>query len=220
MALRGGDPAEPATEPSAAPSSPSGSASTAALPASAPARVAGEAAAPSPRRGEMRASADARAWRKGAAALVALAAEDPAGFEDRELRAAAVAIASGIAFEGGPAADGVFDALSSKVGPPGLEVLWELMRAKGGTKAARRATALLHDPEVLARGTPGLRVAVDLRRASCAGKRALFERAAAEGDARVLAELHILGADRCRRAKDPCCFRGSEDLERAMEARR
>ena len=92
------------------------------------------------------------------------------------------------------------------------------MRAKGGTKAARRATALLHDPEVLARGTPGLRVAVDLRRASCAGKRALFERAAAEGDARVLAELHILGADRCRRAKDPCCFRGSEDLERAIEA--
>jgi eukaryotic-like serine/threonine-protein kinase len=68
----------------------------------------------------------------------------------------------------------------------------------------------------MARATPALRVIFAFRRASCGGKRALFSRAAAEGDERMLFELQVLHGARCRRS-DPCCFRDDKALADAIQ---
>ncbi|WP_437739769.1 serine/threonine-protein kinase [Sorangium sp. So ce1504] len=172
--------------------------------------------APSPRAQLSRAVAT-RNWVLGARSLLALAEADPELALSRGLREEVLSTVAGIGFEeDNPAADEVFDLLTNRLGSGGLDVLLDLVRARGGTKAARRASEILARPDVMARATPALRVLFAFRKASCGGKRALFGRAAAEGDERMLFELQVLHGARCRR-NDPCCFRDDKAIADAIQ---
>ncbi|WP_438014312.1 serine/threonine-protein kinase [Sorangium sp. So ce315] len=158
-----------------------------------------------------------RNWVHAARSMLALAEADPEMLLSRGLREEVVSTVAGIAFEeGNPAADQVFDLLTNKLGTGGLDVLLDVVRARGGTKAARRAGEILAQPAVMARATPALRVTYAFRKATCNGKRALFGRAAAEGDERTLFELQVLHGARCRRT-DPCCFRDDKAIAEAIQ---
>ncbi|XXY13824.1 serine/threonine-protein kinase [Sorangium sp. So ce216] len=168
-------------------------------------------------RAQLSRAVSTRNWVLGARTMMALAEADPEMVLSRGLREEVLSIVAGIAFEeDNPAADQVFDLLTNKLGGGGLDVLLDIVRARGGTKAARRASEILARPAVMARATPALRVTFAFRRASCGGKRALFSRAAAEGDERTLFELQVLHGARCRRA-DPCCFRDDKAIAEAIQ---
>ncbi|WP_437644136.1 protein kinase domain-containing protein [Sorangium sp. So ce362] len=158
-----------------------------------------------------------RNWVLGAQSMLALAEADPELILSRGLREEVLSTVAGIAFEeGNPAADEVFDLLTNRLGSGGLDVLLDITRARGGTKSARRASEILTRPAVMARATPALRVTFAFRKATCNGKRALFGRAAAEGDERTLFELQVLHGARCRRT-DPCCFREDKAIAEAIQ---
>ena len=112
-------------------------------------------------------------------------------------------------------ADPVFDALAG-AGEPGLGVLWEIVRTKGGTRAQQRSIALMKSAEIAERTSPALRIAFDLRTAPCDEKEALFARAAEIGDARALQELQIIAHERCRSPHHGCCFRDNAALKAAI----
>ncbi|WP_438022814.1 protein kinase domain-containing protein [Sorangium sp. So ce233] len=158
-----------------------------------------------------------RNWVNAARSMLALAEADPEMLLSRGLREEVLSTVAGIAFEeDNPAADQVYDLLTNKLGTGGLDVLLDVVRARGGTKAARRASEILARPAVMARATPALRVTYAFRKATCNGKRALFGRAAAEGDERTLFELQVLHGARCRRT-DPCCFRDDKAIAEAIQ---
>ncbi|WP_437586000.1 protein kinase domain-containing protein [Sorangium sp. So ce1000] len=197
---------EPPPAPAAPPPSP---------PASAPSEE--DARGASSPRSQLSRAVATRNWVLGARSLLALAETDPELALSRGLREEVLSTVAGIGFEeDNPAADEVFDLLTNRLGSGGLDVLLDLVRARGGTKAARRASEILARPEVMARATPALRVIFAFRRASCGGKRALFGRAAAEGDERMLFELQVLHGARCRRS-DPCCFRDDKAIADAIQ---
>jgi serine/threonine-protein kinase len=66
---------------------------------------------------------------------------------------------------------------------------------------------LLEDEKRLARATPALRIALDLRAASCTERLALLDRAASEGDARTLIVLETLGL---------ACYPQNKDIHRTL----
>ena len=113
--------------------------------------------------------------------------------------------------------DRVFDLISTKMGTPGIDILYELLTTRGGSRAAARAEELLRDENVRARGTPAMRIAYDLRSAhACEDKKALFARARTEGDNRTLGQLQLLNRSCGRRAKG-CCLQNDPDLREAMD---
>src|SRR6185295_6238189 len=103
----------------------------------------------------------------------------------------------------------------------GVDILYDLMaRAQRAadplgkpTSAGGKARALLAKPEVLARGTPAMRVAYDLRRAACLQRPLLFARAGKDGDDRALELLRSIQPPGCTRA---CCFDKNRQLELAI----
>lgn len=166
-------------------------------------------------RAQMRA-ADKRDWLPGADALLALAELEPKAFEEREIAAAAVGIATGVEHAGDPRTDKIFDVLTNKLGSAGLDVLFEIMSTRGGTKAAARATEILRTKEVLERATPALRIAIDLREIPCRDKLTLLARAKAEGDIRSIAFLDILRAETCNPHVGQCCYRRNILVDEAI----
>ncbi len=165
-------------------------------------------------------AAEAEDWTRGAAAIAALARIDPEAFGEGRTRQAAVAVAASLAFEGGANADRVFSSLTNDFGDGGIEVLFDIVRTRGGTNASKRASQILGTPEVAARVPAGMRLALELRRAPCPDKRGMFARAAEEGDKRVLDELVILRERRCERDSDPCCFKADDELAAAIKRMR
>ncbi|UQA55844.1 serine/threonine-protein kinase [Polyangium aurulentum] len=157
-------------------------------------------------------------WFPGARAMLALGQIDPDLVVGRELRQDVLAVAAGIGFESeSKEADQVFELLANGLGSGGLDVLFDIVRSRGGTKAGRRAGDLLANPEVMARATPALRIAYDLRKASCTEKRELLGRAVEEGDGRALGELSIAYGARCSSDRDPCCFREDKAMADAIK---
>ncbi|WP_437688956.1 protein kinase domain-containing protein [Sorangium sp. So ce176] len=134
-------------------------------------------------------AARARKWIKAADALSALAERDPTALRDRALAIAARNLAIAISKTGGELADKVFDALASRFGTAGLDVLYEIVETRGRSTPANRAAKLLRDPQIAARGTPAVRIAFELRDATCGEKLPFLERAVSEGDQRTLVVL-------------------------------
>ncbi len=89
--------------------------------------------------------------------------------------------------------DRAFDALVGRLGSDGLDVLYDLVSTKGRASAAVRAATLLRRKGVLARATEEMRIAFQLREASCVDKLGLLGRAAQEGDGRTLVVLQTQG---------------------------
>ena len=127
-------------------------------------------------------------------------------------------IAIAVEQEGGERADKMFDGLISNPGTAGLDLLYDVARWRPGTKASKRAMDILQRPEVTARLTPALKVLLDLKQASCSGKRAMFGRVGEEGDTRALRELVMLRDAECNRWRDPCCFTENAALLSAIRS--
>jgi hypothetical protein len=150
--------------------------------------------------------------------LDAIAEDAPDALGDADLRAAAMELAMRSAVAGGAPADGTFALLSEGMGPHGIDLLYRLHSEKGGSKAAERATLLLADEEVRARGSEALRIAYDLRHAAdCGAVLALLERAQEAGDDRAIGELMIVAS--CKR-RDRCCLEGDARVKEALAVMR
>ena len=156
----------------------------------------------------MRAATDSKEWGRGAEGLATLAEVSPESFDDRSVVNDTIAIAAGIEVGGGEKADKVFDALTSKLGSTGLDILYEIVSTRGGSKAASRATDILRTKDVIDRASPALRVAMELRDATaCKDRLALLERARTEGDTRVVAVLDNMRQLDCVAKSGECCFK-------------
>lgn len=177
--------------------------------ASKPAAPPGEAVDSATLRARMRAAADSKEWGRGADALLALVELDTKAFDDRDAVAAVVAIAAGLELGSDPRSDKIFDALTSKLGPAGLDILFAIMSTRGGSKAATRATEILKTKEVLDRASPALRIAIELREAPCKDKLALLPRAKTDGDLRAIAFLDILRSPSCNPRVGQCCYKNN-----------
>ncbi len=164
--------------------------------------------------------------RAGAAAadaapiLVALADADPKALSDPSLRDAAKKVAIASTALSKDKADEIFYVLSYRFGSPGLDVVYDVSRDPAAGRAAGRASAILDRQGLSARASPGLRITVELRKASCRQKPLLFSRAAKEGDARTLAALKELMPPACETDGSSCCFRRHVGLEKAIEVLR
>jgi hypothetical protein len=132
-----------------------------------------------------------RDWKGGEAAFLELALRNPKAFHSPDMTVAARDLAAALDREG--IGDKAFEMLTNGLGTDGLDILYELVATKGRSSAALRAEAILRNKEVLARATPPLAIAFELREASCVDKIALLERAQEEGDGRVLVVLETQG---------------------------
>lgn len=140
-----------------------------------------------------------------------LVEHDPAAFHDPVLVTSARDLAVTIASAPGDDADKIFEALATRLGSDGIDVLYEIVRSRGGSKAASRADALLVRSEVQARATPALLVTYALRAAPCGEKLALLDRAVASGDVRTLIVMETTARS---------CFPRNQALEDAIKALR
>jgi hypothetical protein len=139
-----------------------------------------------------------------------LAEHDPAAFRDPEVAAAARDLT--VALERAAKGDRVFEALTDHLGPAGLDVLYDLVATKGRAGAALRAVTILRRKGMLARASPEMRIAFELREASCVDKMGLLDRAVADGDARALVVLSTQGVG--------CFKKNNRALQEAMTALR
>ncbi len=142
----------------------------------------------------LRRAASGHDWPHATEAFLALADHDATAFHDPALLAPTRDMAAAAAIAGGDGAERVFDALGRALGADGADVLYEIVRTRGGSKAAARADELLRRGDVMARATPALRITFALREAPCPEKAALLDRAVADGDARTLVVMQTVGA--------------------------
>jgi serine/threonine-protein kinase len=142
----------------------------------------------------LRRAAGAHDWPHANEAFFALADHDPASFHDASLLGPARDVAAAAGVAGGPLADKVFEVLGQRTGSDGPDILYEIVRTRGGSKASTTAQEMLRNTEILARATPALRITVALRDAPCSDKAGLLDRAVSEGDARTLVVLQTIAA--------------------------
>lgn len=163
----------------------------------------------------LRTSAQAADWPKGMAAIVALLQLEPAALREPELRGAAVAVVSAAELFGPERTAAAWDALSAR--SEGLDVLYDLIARRGGSKASARAADVLSRPEVRTHASPALAVALDLRAEPCGSKEAHLDRAVEHGDERALVLLMALRAPSCNPQTDGCCLKDNDNVERAVK---
>jgi eukaryotic-like serine/threonine-protein kinase len=152
---------------------------------------------------------------QAATAVLEIAKNEPSAFDDRAVQATVAAAAQKAALGPSPEADELFTQLATKLGPAGLDVLYDVSTNEG-SKGSERAKTWLGKPEVIANGTPAMKVAWELRRTVCAQRPYLFGRAAQEGDDRALAVLTAMQPPACDPLRGQCCFRRHGELERAV----
>jgi serine/threonine-protein kinase len=207
--------ASPPRAPSAAAAIPSVDAPVVAAPSPPPSALAIEAPARATvdpvARALLRNAVAAHDYQHGIAPFFALVEHDPTAFHDPALATAARDLAVTSAVTASPDVDKLFEALASQVGSDGVDVLYEIVRTRGGSKAAARAESLLVRGDVSARATPALQITYAIRAAPCAEKLALIDRAAASGDTRTLAVLETTVK---------ACFSRNQALEDAIKSLR
>jgi hypothetical protein len=166
--------------------------------------------------GELYSAATKRNWKGSLTLLEQLIAVDPTAGEDSDVRKVVMEVAKGNYFAEGDQADRMTVLLTEKMGKSGPDILFELIVTAGKSKAADNADRLLKDEDIRARGSAGMRIAYDLRKAkSCDDMRMMAERAGEEGDYRAKRELEIsLG---CRRGPR-CCPGNDEQIKAAIAA--
>lgn len=116
------------------------------------------------------------------------------------------------------------DLMATRMGSVGPDLLYDLMLTS--SKLTERAAQMLADPQVIARESPALRIALELRAApSCVAKKTLLERAARDGDRRavdILQPLTVSPGKGCGfLGMGPCpapCSGVVGDMRKAIEA--
>jgi serine/threonine protein kinase len=155
----------------------------------------------------IRQAAASRRWARAAELVVELVDEGGADeLADEPTRIAARDAASEQEDRGEGRGDAVFAALV-RAGAPGLDVLYDIVQTKGKTRAQARADAVLKKSDNIAKASPALRIAIELRNAQCDKKRALFDRAVEVGDVRALTVLETFGVG---------CFKKDKRLMNAI----
>jgi serine/threonine-protein kinase len=157
-------------------------------------------------------------WGKGAEAVFTLMRIDPEAFRDRDVQNGMRGVAVALQDAGGEPADKFFGTLTNETASDGLDLLYDLSRFRGWTKAGKRATDTLRNPEVMMRASTPLKVLFDFREASCMAKRDSFGKMAEQGDDRALYELTSLRDAECRSRRDACCFTESRALADAIKS--
>jgi serine/threonine-protein kinase len=130
--------------------------------------------------------------REAEAAFLELGQRDTDAFHEPDIGLAARDLA--VALDREARADRLFEVMTNQLGPVGLDLLYDLVATRGRAGAALRAATMLRRKGVLARGTPEMRIAFELREAPCVAKLLLLDRAVNEGDARALVVLETQGA--------------------------
>lgn len=163
--------------------------------------------------------ADGAAGRSRAAAqsLAKLLEErGPVALRDGKDRRLAARVALRAAMSELPGAVALYDALATRAGSDGVDVLYEIVEGYGGTVAADLAWARLVRADVRRQASPAAAVAIALREASCKTKDELFDRAGREGDERAARTLDLLRSTRCDPRRGECCYHGNASLKRAV----
>jgi serine/threonine-protein kinase len=182
---------EPKAEAAAAPAASTAATAEPAATASAEPAAPAEQGDPVAARASLLRALRVRDWSGGEAAFFDLLSRDPRAFHAPEMGQAARDLA--VALEREHRGDPIFAALTDKLGPDGLDILFDLVASTGRSNAALRAAEVLRRQEVIARATPEMRIAFELREAPCVDKLALLDRTVKEGDARALIVLENQG---------------------------
>lgn len=144
-------------------------------------------------------------------ALEQLLDVDPSAPQDKDVRQAVTKLVPDAALLRNETSEKMNNLLSSRMGSVGIDIMYELVATRGGTVAAQDAEKILREESMRARGTEAMRMAYDMRYASgCDAKKALFDRAKAEGDSRTVMELKLL--KECRRG-NTCCLRNDQAVD-------
>jgi serine/threonine-protein kinase len=146
-----------------------------------------------------------RDWAGAETAFKALVENKPGALRDPTIELAMRDLVVGAERDGH--ANDVLDALAHKLGAEGVDVVYDIVQSRGGSKAAEHAVSLLREPDVIKKASPALRIAFELREAPCEQKAALLDRAVKEGDARALGVMRTLASS---------CLRHNKALGRAM----
>jgi hypothetical protein len=155
--------------------------------------------------------------RVAADAFIALAKIDPDIFADRRTMHDAVTAAHLAASATDEMGDRVFELLAADtLGQRTCDILYRITSIHGGSRAAKRAAKLLKNEEVLARGTPAMRIALKVRDTPCKARPALFEQCAKDGDERTLYLLQTMRSANCGQIS--CCMKANAKLDQALGA--
>jgi serine/threonine-protein kinase len=206
-----------ATAPAATTAAPQPSAAaTPTPPAAVPAALASAAAPPAPAahlpedevaslRKKFKDAFRFRDWRGANRIALDLGKGAPEVYKDPEFVSYASSLAITLSKEN---AEGeLMKLFSDELGPDGLDILYAFIEGQGKAPIAVAASKLLEDEARLARATPAMRIALELRNASCVDKLKLLERAGKEGDARARLVLETLGKS---------CFPNNADVDRVI----
>ena len=199
----------PAAAETGTPEAPASATPSASSPSAPPSAAPSAAAAPAPDVDALRArlvgATNGGDWDEAADAAGALLAAEPRGAmtpaDQRTLGQLMLALERARH----PRTDAVWRAVA--LAPGGPDVVYRFAETGGKSASAQRARQLLRDPEVARRASPALRVAFELREASCSDKLMLLDRAVAEGDERTMVSLQVAKA----------CFKKSHSVDQAAK---
>jgi serine/threonine-protein kinase len=168
-------------------------------------------------RGIIRDAATAMDPSRGAKAFLALAELDPRAFGDPEIIAAAASAAIGVELGHRDTADKIYGLLGSDtLGSGGPDVLYQMTSYYGGSRGARRAAEMLQRPDVMARATPALKIALALRDTPCKDRPTLYEQAVRDGDERTTSLMSKMITPDCDGATGACCRKHDPQLADAF----
>lgn len=160
----------------------------------------------------------ARRYKSAIEELTSLLENDPGAARDSDTRKAIVELSMRVMLMQGPEPNMVFGLICQRMGTTGLDILYELLTTRGGSRAAKRAEELLKDEKIRSKGSDAMQVAYALRTSrGCDEKKSLFDRAKKYGDNRTLGQLHLLNRS-CGRRSGDCCLHKDPELEATIDA--
>ncbi|MDC3955378.1 serine/threonine-protein kinase [Polyangium jinanense] len=144
-------------------------------------------------------------WRGASRVVIDLGKGAPEAFKDREFSQLVMGLAIQLSREN--ADTELLDLFANDLGSDGLDILYAFVEGQGKAPIAVAATKLLQDEKRLAKASPAMRIALDLRNAACVDKLTLLDRAQKDGDFRARLVLETLGR---------ACFPQNPNVEKVI----
>ena len=144
-------------------------------------------------------------WRGASRVVIELGKGAPDAFKDREFSQLVQGLAIQLSREN---ADGeLLRLFADDLGSEGLDMLYAFVEGQGKAPIAVAAGKLLEDEKRLEKASPAMRIALDLRNASCVEKLNLLDRTTKDGDFRARLVLETLGR---------ACFPQNPNVEKVI----
>ncbi|MDI1442760.1 serine/threonine-protein kinase [Polyangium sp. 6x1] len=144
-------------------------------------------------------------WRGASRVVIDLGKGAPEAFKDREFSQLVQGLAIQLSRENADA--DLLQLFADDLGEVGLDMLYAFVEGQGKAPIAVAATKLLQDEKRLAKASPAMRIAFDLRNAACVEKLNLLDRAQKDGDFRARLVLETLGR---------ACFPQNPNVEKVI----